>query len=290
MTNDPVFNNRQRLLAGLAIAGAVVLGGGIASARSSLEQSAARRVLYVDDRAGWCRVPGPDLRLLCWLHVAFRRVPEAMARIIPVACAALLAVLAVRMSRYGWHSPGEGDALTFWFKQFWLTPSFWMMRSVVYVLLWTLLSRWILVALQNQDASGDDRVAAGSQRLSAVFLAVYAVTFSLASVDWLMALDPLWFSTIWGVYNFAGMMQSALAVVIVLGLLLRSHGGAQVACFATNTCTIWASCCLGSVVSGCIFGSASTCLSGIPTCLRRRATSFRGPAARGVQSSCCRSC
>ena len=56
-------------------------------------------------------------------HVAFRRVPEAMARILPVAGAAMLIVLGVRMYAYGWNHPGGGDAGTFWFKELWLTPS-----------------------------------------------------------------------------------------------------------------------------------------------------------------------
>jgi hypothetical protein len=61
-------------------------------------------------------------------------------------------------------------------------------------------------------------------RSSALYLAVYAVTFSLASVDWLMALEPMWFSTIWGVYQFAGMIQAALAVIVILGISLSAPG------------------------------------------------------------------
>ena len=68
-------------------------------------------------------------------------------------------------------------------------------------------------------------MTAGSVRVSSLFLVVYAVSFSLASVDWMMALEPMWFSTMWGVYNFSGMIQAALAVVIILGLLLRTHDG-----------------------------------------------------------------
>ena len=56
----------------------------------------------------------------------------------------------------------------------------------------------------------------GNIRLSCLFLAVYAITFTLASIDWIMALEPMWFSTMWGVYNFAGMFQSALAVIIIM--------------------------------------------------------------------------
>jgi MFS family permease len=158
-------------------------------------------------------------------HVAFRRVPEAMARILPLAGAAMLLVLAVRMKSYGWHHHGEGDAGTFWFKEYWLTTSFWFLRAIAYVVIWSLLASWLVARSRRQDQSGNVALTAGNVRLSALFLAVYAATFSLASVDWIMALEPMWFSTMWGVYNFAGMIQASLAVVIMLGLLLRSHDG-----------------------------------------------------------------
>ncbi len=157
--------------------------------------------------------------------VAFRRVPEAMARLIPLAGIALLIVLAARTSGYGWRPHGEGDVGTFWFKQLWLTPSFWLARAVAYIVVWSLLSRWLIARPRQLDANGGARLLASSVRISALFLAVYAVTISLASADWMMALEPMWFSTMWGVYNFAGMIQAALAAVVVLGLLLRRPGG-----------------------------------------------------------------
>ncbi len=158
-------------------------------------------------------------------HVAFRRIPEAMAKLLPVAGVAILLVLGVRMSHYGWQHDWHGDAGTFWFKELWLTPSFWAVRAVVYVLAWSLLAGWLVARSRKQDQTGDAAITSGSVRISALFLVVYAVTFSLASADWMMALEPMWFSTMWGVYNFSGMIQAALAVVIILGLLLRSHGG-----------------------------------------------------------------
>ncbi len=60
-------------------------------------------------------------------HVAFRRVPEAMAMIVPIAGAAVVVVLSLRMLEYGWVHHGGGDAGTFWFKQLWLTPWFWIL-------------------------------------------------------------------------------------------------------------------------------------------------------------------
>jgi hypothetical protein len=158
-------------------------------------------------------------------NVAFRRVPESMARVLPIAGVVMLGVLALKISSYEWRHPGTGDAGTFWFKEMWLTPSFWTARAVGYIAVWSLLSALIVARSKRQDTTADRSLTVGNVRLSALFLAVYAVTFSLASVDWMLALEPMWFSTMWGVYNFAGMIQAALAVVVILGLVLRSRGG-----------------------------------------------------------------
>lgn len=158
-------------------------------------------------------------------NIAFRRIPEAMAILLAPAGLGLLAVLAVRREQYGWHA--HGDAGTFWFKELWATPSFWMLRAVVYLVLWILFSRVLVAVSRRQDRSGSLRLSHLNKRLAAFFLVIYAVTFSLASIDWIMLLEPLWFSTIWGVYHFAGMLQATLAVIVILGLLLRKRGPMQ---------------------------------------------------------------
>ena len=167
--------------------------------------------------------------------VAFRRVPEAMAMVVPLAGAAILAVLGLRIQQYGWHPHNHGDAGTFWFKDLWLTPSFWFGRAVAYVVLWSILGGLLIRRSRNQDTGLPDAgCLTGSVRLSALFLVAYAVTFSLASVDWIMALEPMWFSTMWGVYNFAGMILTALAVVTILGIQLSKQSGPLHAVFNTE--------------------------------------------------------
>ncbi len=72
----------------------------------------------------------------------------------------------------------------------------------------------------------DDPDLAHHQRLvtsSAVFVVVFALTFALASVDWLMSLDPHWYSTIFAVYLFAGVLVSGLAALTLIVLLLRAR-------------------------------------------------------------------
>ena len=157
-------------------------------------------------------------------NVGFRRVPEALAVLLMPAGLGLLAVLAVRREQYAWHPHSAGDPGTFWFKELWTNPTFWMIRAVVYVALWVLLAYALVKVSRHQDRSGNVSLTFLNKRLSAIFLLVYATTFSLASCDWLMLLDPMWFSTIWGVYNFAGMFQAVLAAMIVLSILLRARG------------------------------------------------------------------
>ncbi|MCG8449723.1 MAG: hypothetical protein MI725_09110 [Pirellulales bacterium] len=161
-------------------------------------------------------------------NVGFRRIPEAMAVLLSPASLGLLAVLTLRREQYAWHPHGEGAAGTFWFKELWVSPTFWMIRAVIYVVLWILFSRALVAVSRRQDRSGSVGLTIMNKRLSGVFLVVYAVTFSLASCDWLMLLEPMWFSTVWGVYNFAGMVQATLAAMIVLAIMLRNRGPLQV--------------------------------------------------------------
>lgn len=157
-------------------------------------------------------------------HIAIRRLPEALTSLLPIGGLLLLGLLAAESSRYAWHHHGTGDAGTFWFKELWLTPMFFAVRAVGFLAVWIAFASRLVRTSRRQD-----RLAtASSQRIntatSAVFLAVFAVTFSLASVDWIMALEPMWFSTMWGVYHFSGLFQGTLAVLIIAGVLLRRSG------------------------------------------------------------------
>ncbi len=168
-------------------------------------------------------------------NVAFRRVPEALAKVVPIVGLAILIVLGLRMNRYGWHHDGGGDAGTYWFKELWLTPAYWQLRSACYIVIWSLLGGWLVGRSRKRDANSSNAgYQAGNVRGAALFLVVYAVTFSLASVDWIMSLDPLWFSTMWGVYNFAGMVLAALATVVILCILLSAPGRPLQGVFSTE--------------------------------------------------------
>jgi hypothetical protein len=77
---------------------------------------------------------------------------------------------------------------------------------------------------RRQDSDGDAAHTRRNARLSVIFILAFAVTFWLASFDWIMSLEPHWASTIFGVYNFAGMFSSGIAALILLVVWLRRTG------------------------------------------------------------------
>jgi hypothetical protein len=152
---------------------------------------------------------------------AFRRVPEAMCAILPYGAAVLAVVFVFGSSLYPWvHDRGDMSG----FKAVWLNLPFFLARAVLYVVLWFLFTRAILKTSRGQDDTRDPAATRRNARLSVLFLIVFGITFCLASFDWIMSLEPNWSSTIFGIYNFAGMFSSGLAVVIVL-VVWRRHAG-----------------------------------------------------------------
>ena len=117
-----------------------------------------------------------------------------------------------------------GDAGTFWFKELWLEPKFFAARAVAFVMLWSVFSRILVNHSRRQDLDRSEAATSASGLISILFLAMFAVSISLAGVDWIMALEPMWFSTMWGVYQFSGLILGTLAAMIVACILLRRHG------------------------------------------------------------------
>jgi hypothetical protein len=161
--------------------------------------------------------------------VAIRRVPEGLAATLPLSTLLLLVVFATRPQLYAWTGAdftaegGPGSA----FKHWWLRWPFFLVRSGAYCAAWMLFAAAIRRASKRQDADGDPRWTRGNTRLSAAFLIVFSVTFAMASVDWIMSLEAGWYSTIFGVYAFAGLFSSGLAAIIAGVLWVERRGALQ---------------------------------------------------------------
>jgi len=153
--------------------------------------------------------------------VAFRRVPEALTAALPFGAAGLLVTFLFHPSLYPWVA--EHERLT-GFRHLWLDYRFFLLRAVVYIVAWLWFSHAIVRNSLVQDADGDPGHSQRNARLSAAFLVVFAVTFWLASFDWIMSLEPDWSSTMFGIYNFAGMFSGGIAVLTLLVIWLERLG------------------------------------------------------------------
>ncbi|MCS7082075.1 MAG: hypothetical protein N2561_05205 [Bacteroidetes bacterium] len=153
--------------------------------------------------------------------VPMRRLAEGFAAYLPIATALLLVLLAGVHELYGWT-----DHEKFHFgpsKAAYLSVPFFAVRLVLYLGLWMLFG-WLIIGNSiRQDRVRDPKLTLRNARLSAAFLVLFGITFYLASVDLLMSLEPKWFSTMFGVYAFAGLFLSTLATLALVTLAMRQH-------------------------------------------------------------------
>jgi hypothetical protein len=105
-----------------------------------------------------------------------------------------------------------------------LNMGFFTSRAVFMLVIWALLAWWFRSKSVQQDSSGDHDITRSMQKWSPLGIALFASTLTFAAFDWMMSLDPHWFSTIFGVYYFAGSAVSSLAVLSLLIIGLRSSG------------------------------------------------------------------
>jgi hypothetical protein len=153
---------------------------------------------------------------------AIRRVPEAMAATIPFAAVGLALVLVAGRSLYPWAA--DTAAIENSLQKAWLNWPFFLGRSVVYLGLWALFGALILRHSRRQDVDADIAHTVSNVRLSAAFLVVFGLTLWLASEDWLMSMEPGWSSTVFCVYQFAGIVVAGLAGSILFSVWLHGVG------------------------------------------------------------------
>jgi len=117
----------------------------------------------------------------------------------------------------------EGEAI-YEAKKAFLNVNFFLLRAVIYFAVWIGLAVTLYRQSLKQDATGDRWISAKSRKLSAIGIVIFALTTAFAAFDWLMALDYHWFSTMFGVYFFAGFAAPALCLLVLILLTLRRKG------------------------------------------------------------------
>lgn len=103
----------------------------------------------------------------------------------------------------------------------WLNPEFYLLRACLFFATWTLISGFFFFSSRHQDATGEDKDTRRMERWAGPCTFVCAITLTFASFDLLMSLDPHWYSTIFGVYYFAGCAVGGISTILLSLLLLE---------------------------------------------------------------------
>jgi hypothetical protein len=109
-------------------------------------------------------------------------------------------------------------------KAAYLNPTFFYIRAIVFLLTWALLAMWFYKQSREQDTSGNRKLSEKMQAAAAPATFALGLTTTFAGFDWVMSLDPHWYSTIYGVYIFAGSILSAMAALSLIVVRLRKEG------------------------------------------------------------------
>jgi hypothetical protein len=109
-------------------------------------------------------------------------------------------------------------------KAAYLNQPFFMVRLAIIIGLWIVFYKLFTSNSLKQDTTQDQSLTAKNVKLSALFIPVMGLSITALSIDFLMSLEPHWFSTIFGVNFFIGSLGAALAVITIAVVLLNENG------------------------------------------------------------------
>ena len=153
--------------------------------------------------------------------IPIRRMLESGTRTLPLLAVLFIPVALGMKHLYSWARPEEvAKDVVLQAKEAYLNVPFFIARTIFYFAVWLavayFVNRWSL----EQDRTGSPALTRRLQLLSSGGLVAYGLTMTFASIDWVMSLEPRWFSTMYGVLYIAGQALNALAFVTALLVLL----------------------------------------------------------------------
>jgi hypothetical protein len=155
----------------------------------------------------------------------FRRIAEILGSILLIVPIVAIPVYFNLHDLYHWtHLDAVATDKILKHKSPYLDEVFFTIRIVGYFIIWILFYLIITKNSLKQDITKDQVLTKKNVRNSAIFIPFFAITITFASIDWMMSLEPHWFSTIFGVYYFSGTFLSALAIITFLVVYLNEKG------------------------------------------------------------------
>ncbi|MEG8947274.1 quinol:cytochrome C oxidoreductase [Rosettibacter firmus] len=157
--------------------------------------------------------------------VPFRRIPEFLSGVVLLLPVIVLPLLFNMKNIFEWLHPEilKVDPLL-QNKAPYLNSDFFIVRVIIFISIWILFFYLFTKNSFKQDLTGEQLFTKKNIKYSALFLPLFAITITFTAIDWLMSLEPHWFSTIFGVYYFSGTVVSSIAASTITIILLNERG------------------------------------------------------------------
>src|SRR5690554_483027 len=168
-----------------------------------------------------------------WSPVLFRVMEGLSAYVLPGGVIVLAIALASGIigdyNLFVWMNPDVvADDKLLQGKASWLSIGWFAVRGVIFIAGWSLYSYFARKFSKANDTATDNSYFKKAFRISAGFLVFFIYTESIMSWDWIMSIDPHWFSTLFGWYVWAGMAVTGITVIAFVALYLKSKGYLEV--------------------------------------------------------------
>jgi len=168
-----------------------------------------------------------------------KRIPLAMGHWIPISGLLMLVLwFVVKGDVFHWthhdlYVAGGEDydpildkksGYFFWLGEKGGFPTFYILRMVLFFGLWYWFFTQIKKKILAEDIEGGTGNWLSARKWSAIFLVFFGYSSSVAAWDWVMSIDPHWFSTMFGWYVFASWWVAGLATITWIVVSLKDAG------------------------------------------------------------------
>ncbi len=151
--------------------------------------------------------------------VVMRRILEAGSGTLPIIFVLFLPIMFGITYLYEWTHLTTTDEIVKW-RQIYLNVGWWIFRACFYFVLFYLMAyflrKWSFQQDQAEDYETALKLSQDASKFSGPTMVFYVLTVSFAAIDWVMTLDPHWYSTMWGLLFTAGWALSCFCFSVAL--------------------------------------------------------------------------
>ena len=156
--------------------------------------------------------------------VVVRRQLENIAVLVAVLAVFFIPILLLRHHLYEWMNVAPGKEATLDSKRAYLNLNFFILRAAFFLGFFIIASQLLRRFSVRQDNDGNPQFTIRLRKVAFASLPLFALCLTFGAFDWLMSLNYRWFSTMFGVYIFAGAAGSSMALLVLVITALQRAG------------------------------------------------------------------